>query len=159
MASAKDIKKKIRSVSNTRKITRTMEMVATVKSKRGQDRVRALVPYSDTIFAMLRGLAASGSVSHRLFGEAAVEGGDAAAQGSRPSKDDGKPTLLLVVTGNRGLCGGYNVNVLSLAEQFLEEEAEAGRKTEVYMVGKKGIARFRFRKTPVAKAYLALGDN
>jgi F-type H+-transporting ATPase subunit gamma len=166
MASAKDIKKKIRSVSNTRKITRTMEMVATVKSKKGQDRLRALVPYSDTVFAMFRNLAAMGSISHPLLGSAAGEGGDVGADRARSDrskagrpKADGTPTLVLVVTGNRGLCGGYNSNVLSLAEDVIQAEGAAGRKTEVYMVGKKGVARFRFRKIPVAKAYVALGDN
>ena len=169
MASAKDIKKKIRTISNTKKITRTMEMVATVKSKRGQDRLKAMLPASDMLFEMLRNLKLSGTVSHPLLGrtEAATgpweTGAEARGRSRAPQRmvEVGKSptTLVLVVSGNRGLCGGYNANVLTLAERFLEAQAAAGRKTEVHMVGKKGISRFRFRKIPMAKSIATIGDN
>ncbi len=143
MASAKDIKKKIRSVSNTKKITRTMEMVATVKSKQGQDRIKATTPYSQKLAEILESLAVSGSISHPFL----IEPGAV------------KKSLVLIVTANRGLCGGYNGNVLALAEEWLDEERRAGRVAEVHVIGKKGIARFRFRKVEVAKGYTDFGDR
>jgi F-type H+-transporting ATPase subunit gamma len=145
MASAKDLKKKIRTVTNTKKITRTMEMVATVKSKLGQNRIRAMTPYSTKLAEILASLAGSGSISHPLLGS---------GEGSRAAR----PSVLVVVTGNRGLCGGYNANVLRVAEDWLEEEEKKGRKAEVYMVGKKGVSRFRFLKIAVAKTFTHIKD-
>lgn len=143
MASAKDLKKKIRSVSNTKKITRTMEMVATIKSKQAQDRIKATTPYSVKLAEILASLAESGSISHPFL----------------VAPETVKNTLALVVTGNRGLCGGYNSNILHLAERWMEDEKAAGRETEIQVSGKKGIARFRFRKVTVAKAYTHIGDK
>lgn len=143
MASAKDLKKKIRSISNTKKITRTMEMVATVKSKRAQDRIKATTPYSRKLAEILKSLAASGSISHPFL----------------TPREKVTRTLLLIVTGNRGLCGGYNSNVLGLAEEWLEAERSAGREADVYIIGKKGIARFRFLKRSVLKAYTHIDDR
>lgn len=137
MASAKDLKKKIRSIGNTKKITRTMEMVATVRSKQAQDRIKATTPYSDKLAEILRSLSQAGSIEHPFL----------------QAPDVVKKSLVLVVTANRGLCGGYNTNVLSMAEKWLEAETQAGRTHEVHMIGKKGIARFRFRKVEVEKAY------
>jgi F-type H+-transporting ATPase subunit gamma len=150
MPSAKDLKKKIRSVSNTKKITRTMEMVATVKSKLGQNRIKALTPYSTKLAEILASLASSGSISHPLLGSSDEK--------DRPAARGPGASILVVVTGNRGLCGGYNANVLRLAEAWLRDEGGKGRKAEVYMVGKKGISRFRFLKIPVAKAYTHIKD-
>lgn len=143
MASAKDLKKKIRSISNTKKITRTMEMVATVKSKQAQDRIKATTPYARKLAEILGSLASAGTISHPFL----------------EADEPAKKTLVLIITGNRGLCGGYNSNVLALAERWLRGEREAGRETEVHMVGKKGIARFRFRKAPVEKSYTHIEDR
>ena len=143
MASAKDIRKKIRTISNTKKITRTMEMVATVKSKRAQDRIKATTPYSQKLAEILESLARSGSISHPFL--------------TPPEKVE--RTLLLIVTGNRGLCGGYNSNVLGLAEEWLEGEKQAGRAADTYIVGKKGISRFRFLKLTAAKTYTHIDDR
>lgn len=144
MASAKDLKKKIRSIGNTKKITRTMEMVATVRSKQAQDRIKATTPYSNKLAEILSSLSQSGSLDHPFLKPAPTL----------------KKAVVLVVTANRGLCGGYNANVLSLAEKWLAAEAEAGRSShEVHVIGKKGIARFRFRKVEVAKTYTHIEDK
>lgn len=143
MASAKDLKKKIRSIGNTKKITRTMEMVATVRSKQAQDRIKATTPYSDKLAEILAGLAAAGSVEHPLLKAAPVV----------------KKTIVLVITANRGLCGGYNSNLLSLAEDWIEADAAQGRSQEIHVAGKKGIARFRFQRTEMAKTYTHLDDK
>ena len=144
MASAKDLKKKIRSIGNTKKITRTMEMVATVRSKQAQDRIKATTPYSDKLAEILSSLSHGGSVDHPFLQAAPAL----------------KKAVVLIVTANRGLCGGYNANVLSLAEKWLAAEAAAGRSGhEVHLIGKKGIARFRFRKVEVAKTYTHIEDK
>lgn len=143
MASARDLKKKIRSISNTKKITRTMEMVATVKSKRGQDQIKATTPYSTKLSEILASLSAAGSIEHPFL--------------KPPEKVE--TSIVLVITGNRGLCGGYNTNILALAERWMREEESAGRKIELHVVGKKGLARFRFLKRSVAAGYTHIDDN
>jgi F-type H+-transporting ATPase subunit gamma len=126
-----------------------MEMVATVKSKLGQNRIKALTPYSTKLAEILRAWRARGR-SPTLLGSSDEK--------DRPAARGPGASVLVVVTGNRGLCGGYNANVLRLAEAWLREEEGKGRKAEVYMVGKKGISRFRFLKIPVAKAYTHIKD-
>jgi F-type H+-transporting ATPase subunit gamma len=153
MPSAKDLKKKIRTISNTKKITRTMEMVATVKSKMATDRVKATTPYAEKLAEVLGSLAGAGSVEHPLFDTPAAREQRAAARRGRPEK-----ILLFAVTGNRGFAGGYNGNIIRLAEHWLAAEKQAGREPEIHIAGKKGIARFRFMKTAIAKGYTQFGD-
>ena len=143
MASAKDLKRKIQSISNTRKITRTMEMVSAAKSKQAQVRVEANTPYSQKLAELLESVSASATIDHFLLRE--PEG---------TSKN-----ALVVVTANRGLCGGYNSSVLSQAEKWIAAEREQGRDTDVIMLGKKGISRFRFRGIPVHTQYTHFGDR
>jgi F-type H+-transporting ATPase subunit gamma len=143
MASAKDLKKKIRSIANTKKITRTMELVATAKSKRAQDRVHATTPYSAALGEIMSAISRSGNIRHPLL--------------ETPSTK--APTAVLVISANRGLCGGYNTNVLALAERTIRSlEAEAG-KVDIYMAGRKGIGRFRFLRIPVVQSFLNLDDR
>ncbi len=143
MASAKELKKKIRSISNTKKITRTMELVATAKSKRTQDRVHATAPYAAALRDILRDLAQADPDRHPFL---------KAPAGVRR-------TAVFVVSANRGLCGGHNTNVLALAERIVREEEAAGRAVDVYMAGKKGISRFRFLGIPIKERYLKLDDR
>ena len=143
MAGLKDIKKKITSISNTRKITRTMEMVAAAKSKQTIDRVEASTPYSSKLTELLNSLTGGQNVDHFLVSE----------------KEKVQKSALLVVTANRGLCGGYNTNVANLAEKWVRAEEAEGREAHVMMVGKKGISRFRFRKVEVAEKRTDIEDK
>jgi len=143
MASAKELKKKIRSISNTRKITRTMELVATAKAKKTQVRANATAPFAESLEGLLADLAAAGTVHHPLL--------------DKPPA--GKPTVLFVITANRGLCGGYNTNVLHAAERAMAEAKAAGETSEVYMAGRKGIARLRFLGIPIRERFLKLDDK
>ncbi len=143
MAGLKDIKKKITSISNTRKITRTMEMVAAAKSKQTIDRVEASTPYSSKLTELLNSLTGGQNVGHFLVRE----------------KEKVQKSALLVVTANRGLCGGYNTNVANLAEKWVRAEEAEGREAHVMMVGKKGISRFRFRKVEVAEKRTDIEDK
>jgi F-type H+-transporting ATPase subunit gamma len=144
MPSAKDIKKKIRSTSNTKKITRTMEMVATVKSKLATDRIKATTPYATKLAEILGSLAGAGTNEHPLI--------------ERLDAPEPKKILVVVVTANRGLAGGYNAKVLETGERWLREQRSAGREVDIYMIGKKGISRCRFLKIPLAKAITQFKD-
>ena len=143
MAGLKDIKKKIASISNTRKITRTMEMVAAAKSKQTIDRVEASTPYSSKLTELLDSLTGGQNVDHFLVRQ----------------REKITCSAVLVVTANRGLCGGYNTNVANLAEKWIRAEQAEGRETRVLMVGKKGISRYRFRKVDVDEKRTDIDDK
>ena len=143
MASARDLRKKIKSVTNTKKITRTMELVATSKAKRAQDRVVATRPYSEKLAELLQSLAQAGTVEHPLLRQ----------------EGRAKRTALLIVTSNRGYCGGYNVNVMHMAEKLRSEELAAGREVDVYAIGGKAVARLRYLNVPAVERYTHFDDR
>ena len=143
MANARDLRKKIRSISNTSKITRTMEMVATAKSKRAQSRIVAMLPYSDKLGEILRNLRDAGTVEHPLLED----------------REPVRRSLLLIVSASRGFCGGYNTNLLSLAEKWLVQEEAEGREVDIYASGRKGIARLRYLKRPTVAQYTHFDDR
>lgn len=144
MAGSKELKKRIKSVQNTRKITRTMELVSAAKSKRMVDRVNAAKPYGEKVNEILISLASlADEISSPLV---------------RPAVDP-KKIALLVVTANRGLCGGYNSTILKIARRRLDEHKNAGRTVELHVVGKKGLAYFKFLKIQVDKKYDNIDDT
>jgi F-type H+-transporting ATPase subunit gamma len=143
MASAKDLKKKIHSIGNTSKITRTMEMVSAAKSKQTHGRVEANTPYSRKLSELLESLTGAARIEHPLF---------------QPREGVAR-NALLVVSANRGLCGGYNTNVLNLMERWVAGEAARGRPTDITMLGKKGIARCRFKKIDLAARHTHIDDR
>ena len=147
MANARELKNKIRSVSNTKKITRTMEMISTAKAVVCQKRIEKTQPYGDKLSESLKDLGGAG--------------GDAES-GEFPLlrvPETSRREALLVVTANRGLCGGYNTNVLKLAEKFIREKNNEGIEVDVYVAGKKGIARFRYLDMEVAGKFMQFEDR
>lgn len=147
MANARELKNKIRSVSNTKKITRTMEMISTAKAVVCQKRIEKTQPYGDKLSEILKDLGGAG--------------GDAES-GEFPLlrvPETSRREALLVVTANRGLCGGYNTNVLKLAEKFIREKNNEGIEVDVYVAGKKGIARFRYLDMEVAGKFMQFEDR
>ena len=144
MASPREIKKRIVSVTNTKKITRTMEMVATAKSKKMSNKVNASKPYSDKIKELVGSLASlSSKVNSPYLRQVEV-----------PRK-----LAILVVTANRGLCGGYNSNVIRLAKSRIAELKSSGISYDLYVIGKKGISYFKFAKEPVVQSFVNIDDN
>ena len=144
MAGASEVKRRIKSVRSTRKITRTMELVATSKLKRAMDRMLAARPYSDALNELLRGLHAPGLArDHPLL--------------RRPTET--KRAAVLLLTANRGFCGAFNANLIKEARLRLEELEAAGVETELHISGKKALGFFRFRGTPVASSTTEIGDN
>jgi len=148
MATARELKNKIRSVSNTKKITRTMEMISTAKSRVCQKRIEAVQPYGDKLGEMLRDL-----------GRGASDPGNASEFPLLRNPEQIRKEALIVITANRGLCGGYNTNVLKLAEKRLNQLSAAGTASEVHMIGKKGNARFKYLNREVANAYINFDDK
>jgi F-type H+-transporting ATPase subunit gamma len=137
MAKSRDIKRRIKSVKNTSKITRTMELIATAKSQTCQARIRQTLPY----FASLAEIARE---ARRASGDQDFVHPLVAA---RPVKK----VAILVVTANRGLCGGYNGNVLRLARDHRAKLMAEGVEVRVVVSGKKGINWMRFQKIPYEK--------
>ena len=145
MAGAKVLKKRISAVKNTRKITRTMEMVSTAKAKRMVNRVNASRPFNDKILEILHSL-------EHLAGE-----GELVLPLLR-KVDHPHRVAMLIVTANRGLCGGYNSNVLRLARNKIVEHQKEKRHVDLFVIGKKGNAFFKFLKLPVKQAILDIDD-
>jgi F-type H+-transporting ATPase subunit gamma len=144
VATPREIKKRILSVKNTRKITRTMEMVATSKAKRMSNKVNASKPFADKIAELADSLySLSSQIESPLL--------------RKP--DQIKRVGILVITANRGLCGGYNGNVLKLARNRLNELKSKGIEVDLYVVGKKGISSFRYNKIPVVATYTNIDDK
>ena len=144
MAGSSDVKRRIKSVENTRQITRTMELVATSKLKRATDRVRAVAPYSDALASIVGSLYAPElSEKFPLL--------------RRPEKVERAAVLLL--TANRGLAGGFNSNLIKEARNLLDRLAGEGIETDLHIVGKKGIAYFRFRGHAIASTRVDIGDK
>jgi F-type H+-transporting ATPase subunit gamma len=129
MAKGRELKGRIKSVENTRKITRTMEMVATSKMKRAQDRVVAARPYA----------AALAEVLSRLNSPELAERFPLLRRPARVRR-----AAVLLVTSNRGLAGGFNANLIKEARARVAELEAAGARVDVHVVGRKGIGYFRY---------------
>ncbi|VDC26048.1 F0F1 ATP synthase subunit gamma [Pseudogemmobacter humi] len=125
MPSLKDLKNRINSVKNTRKITKAMQMVAAAKLRRAQEAAEAGRPYAERMNAVMASLAA---------GVAGSEGAPRLLAGS--GKD--QTHLLVVMTAERGLCGGFNSSIAKLARNHAQELAAAGKTVKILTVGKKG---------------------
>ena len=125
MPNLKDLKNRIESVKNTRKITKAMQMVAAAKLRRAQEAAEASRPYSERFNSVLASLAAS---------VGSAEGAPLLLRGT--GKQD--VHLLVVMTAERGLCGGFNSNIAKLAKNHAAELLKAGKQVKVITVGKKG---------------------
>ncbi|WP_428940299.1 ATP synthase F1 subunit gamma [Fontivita pretiosa] len=138
MAKARAIVKRRKAVRNIRKITKTMQMIATAKFQKSLKRAVGTKPYTMKVRELVRELAASvGNVEHPLL--------------RRPTPQTRTGVIaLVVITSNRGLAGAYNGNVLRRALSFMHEAEAQGNRVELYVVGKKGINYFNYQKRPMA---------
>ncbi len=144
MANARDVKRRIKSVDNTRQITRTMELVATSKLKRATDRVYAAKPYASALQDIVE------SLYSPIFTEQFP-------LLRRPAET--KKAAILLLTANRGLAGAFNANLIKEARLKLEELRGQGIETELHIAGKKGIAYFRFRGEAMQTQRTDIGDH
>jgi F-type H+-transporting ATPase subunit gamma len=144
MAKARALDKRRKSIRNIRKITRTMELIATARYKKAMDRATAATAYTRRITQIVADLATAGlEVSHPLL----------------EAHDKNERATLLVLTANRGLCGGYNGAVFRAALVRLEELRQQFRRLDIEVAGKRGIAAAKFRKVPLANTYTQFNDQ
>ncbi len=152
MAQLRELKTRIKSVRNTIKITRTMELVATARAKQNQDRLTGAQPYFETLDRIARDVSGAGAAA------ASGEGAEPAHPFLKVPETE-KRVALLVITANRGFCGGYNSNVLALAFRKADAERAKGRTVDLYVSGKKGNTACRFQKIPMAESWHHIGDQ
>lgn len=134
MANMRELRDRIKSVNATKKITKAQEMIATSQISKAQARVAEAKPFADQITAILADLASASSVQHPMLKE----------------PEDPKRSAILVVTSDRGMCGGYNHNVLKEAAELTAHLEEEGREVDVYVLGTKGIVYYEFRDIELA---------
>jgi F-type H+-transporting ATPase subunit gamma len=138
------LRRRIRSVKSTQKITRAMEMIAASRIVKAQRRVQQARPYAEQITEVIKGLAISSEVrEHPLL---------------RSHEPTGR-VALVVNTSDRGLAGAYNANVLKAAERTLRQEQSQGHEVELYIVGKKGAGYFRYRGRRAVAAWEGVSDE
>jgi F-type H+-transporting ATPase subunit gamma len=144
MAQARDIRRRIKSVQSTRQITHTMEMVAASKLRRAQDRVNAARPYAAKLTEVIAGL-----FTPELAEKYPI---------LRQPKEI-KRSALILLTSNRGLAGGFNVNLIRTARSRLEEFKESGVDVEFQAIGRKGIAYYRYRHVEMVSERTDITDR
>jgi F-type H+-transporting ATPase subunit gamma len=144
MAKARALDKRRKSIRNIRKITRTMELIATARYKKAMDRATAATAYTRRITQVVADLAQAGlEVSHPLL----------------DAHPETKTAALLILTANRGLCGGYNGSVLRAGLARLEELKPLAPQVLVGVSGKRGIAACKFRKIHLDRSYTQFDDQ
>lgn len=144
MAAGKEIRGKIKSVENTKKITKAMEMVAASKMRKAQDRMRAARPYSDKI----RNIAANLSQANPEYTHPFLV-----------KQDSAKAVGFIIVTTDKGLCGGLNTNVLRAVTSKIKELDAQGYKIEATAIGNKGFGFLNRIGTKVVSHAIQLGDT
>jgi F-type H+-transporting ATPase subunit gamma len=138
MPSLLDMRRRIKSVKNTQQITKAMKMVAAAKLKRAQDRVTAARPFALKMNEVLSNLSAKvGDFSHPLLD---------------PRGDENY--LLVMVSADKGLCGGFNTNLMKAAQVFMQENS--GKQFEMIPVGRKGRDFFKRRNVQIVEEYVGL---
>jgi len=144
MASVQDLKRRVRSITNTRKLTRAMELVASARLRRAQQRIEAMRPYADRMLELMAGVSqAAGAVRLPLL-----------------ERREQVATIALVpVTADRGLAGAFNAQVLRRAFALQREAEASGQKVLWFSSGKKAASTLRFRRLDVAQAWTGFSER
>jgi F-type H+-transporting ATPase subunit gamma len=137
------LRRRIRTVKSTKKITKAQELVATSRIGKAQERVAASLPYSEAITGVLTALASNTNVDHPLL---------------VPRTPVHRAGVLLV-TSDRGLCGGYNANAIRTAEQLIARLRQDGKQVALYISGRKGVAYYRFRGREIAGSWTGFSEQ
>jgi F-type H+-transporting ATPase subunit gamma len=146
MASQRDVKDRISSVKNIQKITRAMEMVAAARLRRAEQRIEALRPYADALRRMTR--------------QAAQAAGAEAARLPLLSEHDSTDTVgLLLITGDRGLAGGFNSQIIRAGLRISDEYSERSAKTAWFATGRRGVSSLTFRGRELGGSYTGFTDK
>jgi F-type H+-transporting ATPase subunit gamma len=144
MASVQDIKRRIRSVRNTRKVTKAMELMAAAKLRRAEARIEAMRPYADRMIELMVGTARASSSVRGL---------------PLLQRRDVRTTAIVPLTGDRGLAGGFNAQVLRHAFALERTESGEGKDVRWLVAGKKGRSTLRFRGREVVQAWSGFSDR
>ncbi|MFO0774934.1 MAG: ATP synthase F1 subunit gamma [Nitrospiraceae bacterium] len=144
MPSLQSLRRKIAAFKNTQKITKAMKMVAAAKLKRSQDRILAARPYA----LKMRGVL--GNLSRRV---------NRSAHPLLQKREGGRKVEVLVVTSDRGLCGGFNGNIVRKSAEFLRQCEAEGKQTALSIVGRKGRDYFRRRAWPIRHEWTGVFDR
>ncbi|WP_043266137.1 F0F1 ATP synthase subunit gamma [Streptomyces sp. CT34] len=136
-------KRRIRSVTATKKITKAMEMIAASRVVKAQRQVAASTPYSSELTRAVTAVATGSNTQHPLTTEA-----------EKPTR-----AALLLITSDRGLAGGYSSNVIKAADQLTERLRAQGKEVDAYIVGRKGVAYYSFRERTFVESWTGFTDN
>src|SRR3954447_23471923 len=144
MASTQDLKRRLRSITNTRKLTRAMELVASARLRRAQQRIESMRPYADRMLELMAGTAqAAGAVRLPLLEQ----------------REDVKTIAIVPITGDRGLAGAFNAQILRRALALMREAQAEGKEVRFYSSGKKAQSTLRFRRLPLIQAWTGFSDK
>ena len=142
-AQVRVLRQRVKSVQSTQKTTKAMEMIATSRIARAQAKVLAAAPYSAQITDVLTALASASTLDHPLLVE-------------RPNA---KRAGILVIPSDRGLCGGYNANVLKATEELSSLLRSQGKDPVLYLIGRKGVGYFNFRQRPIEQSWTGFSEK
>ena len=138
-AKLREVRRRIRSVQSTMKITRAMELIAASRILKAQQRVEQARPYADRLTEAIADVAAATSaLSHPLLEE----------------RSDRTAAGVFVVTSDRGLAGAYSSNVLRRAEELFSKLREEGKEPKLFVWGRKGLSYYRFRGRPIERSWV-----
>jgi len=137
------LRRRIRTVKSTKKITKAQELVATSRIGKAQERVAAALPYAEAITGVLTALASNANVDHPLL----------------VPRNPVRRAGVLVITSDRGLCGGYNANALRTAEALIARLRQDGKQVALYIAGRKGVAYYRFRGREIAGSWTGFSEQ
>ncbi len=142
-AQARVLKQRVKSVRSTQKITKAQELIATSRIAKAQSAVEASTPYAERITGVLSALASASTLDHPLLNE-------------RPEP---KRAAILLVTSDRGLCGGYNANAIKAAEELSALLRSQGKEAVLYVIGRKGLGYYTFRQRPIADSWTGFSER
>ena len=144
MASVQDLKRRVRSISNTRKLTRAMELVASARLRRAQMRIEAMRPYADRMLELMAGTAlAAGAVKLPLLEQ----------------RETVEKVGIVPITGDRGLAGAFNAQILRRSIALMRELEAEGKQVAFYSSGKRAQSTLRFRRLPLDQSWTGFSDR
>jgi F-type H+-transporting ATPase subunit gamma len=137
------LRRRIRTVKSTKKIAKAQELVATSRIAKAQERVTASKPYAEAITQVLTALASNASVDNPLL----------------QARERVRRAGVLLITSDRGLAGAYNANAIRTAEQLMARLRADGKEVALYIVGRKGVAYYRFRNRPIETSWTGFSER
>jgi F-type H+-transporting ATPase subunit gamma len=144
MASTQDLKRRVRSITNTRKVTKAMELVASARLRRSQQRIEAMRPYADRMLELMAGVSkAAGAVRLPLL----------------ERREQIQKVAILPVTADRGLAGGFNAQVIRRSLALMREQQNEGREVVWFSTGRKAASTLRFRRMNVAQSWIGFSER